>query len=120
MPVAVSLLDLVAMPHTLPLWPVDFVALVAKLEEDTTDRAQWAIVAGWLEEQEEHALADAFAWASKRPGVTVAKNPWHFWTFTGLPEPLALGERPDGDSTTLPGAVAILAELIRRAREAVA
>ena len=66
MPVTVKLLDLVALPDSRPLWPAEFHALIAKLEDNPEERAQWGVIADWLDENDEPELAAAFRWLSNR------------------------------------------------------
>ncbi len=128
MAVLVSLERLLATPGTEALWPEEFAALVAKLADDVTDRAQWAIIAGWCEERDEHDLAKAFLWVSRRANVWPVCVPrWNrvkgrdegVWSFNGLPPSVLAGEDPEGDCTTLAGSVAALSARLRRVRQAV-
>jgi uncharacterized protein (TIGR02996 family) len=122
MPVAVSLSQLVAISGGYPqLVPSEFVALMNKLECDPTDATQWLVVADWLGEHEEHALADIYRWIARHSEVTVSRlNEYEVWKFWGLDKCLLTGKEPAGNQMTLAGAVAVLAERIRRVREVVA
>lgn len=125
MPVAVSLAELVKTPGTQALWPEQFVALMAKADEELThnsfDQAAWAVIADWCKEHEEDDLAETFFWLHRRREVRPAVNyinGTEQWSFLRLPDVIKAGGNPDGDLSSLAGAVAVLAARIRRAKEA--
>lgn len=131
MPVAVSLAELVKTPGTLHLWPEKFVALMAKVEEEITQTARdvttaWAVITDWCKEHDEDELAGAFFWLHKRKEIRPLRNRLRHiskdaveWAFSSLPAAVsATGDVP-GDVSTLAGAVAVLAERLRRVREAI-
>lgn len=124
-PVTVSLADLVALPGARTLWPAEFNALVDRLLDEPNEKAQWGVIADWLDEAErgEHALADAFRWVAKRANVT-ARLAMHCkpprWEFVGLPAALNSVIWPESDRTTIPGLVAALAFALKSVREILA
>jgi hypothetical protein len=127
MPVSVSLELLIKTPGTQSLWPEAFIGLMATADEELTQNnfscGVWAIIAGWCEEQEEHQLASAFFWLSKRPEVRPVVNRINGiedWTFNSLPAAIRATGIVEGDVSTLAGAIAVLAERLRRVREALA
>lgn len=119
MSVTVSLLKLVATRGTRALWPEQFAGLVGQLEDEPKNRAQWGVVADWLDENEEPGLADGFRWVSKRPEVQASRDRFGAWSFRALPRPLNLMDFPERDNATVPGLVAGLVELLRVVRAVV-
>lgn len=120
MPVYVSLEALVSVPNTRPLWPVDFAALIKTLEEHPDDSTPWGVTADWVDEEaREPGYAAAFRWVAKK-GVKVREDVSYRpprWVFDGLHSALTAGFVPRHiDETTIPGAVAKLAELLRGLR----
>lgn len=121
MSVAVSLAELVKVPGTSELWPEEFRALVAKLEDVPGDNNQWLVLADWLKEHEETAMEAACRWVPGTQFVFVQKySSGNGWFFRGLPKCIEGEPLPEGDTSTLAGAIAVLAERLRRVREAVA
>jgi hypothetical protein len=125
MPVSVSLKLLVTTPGTQPLWPEGFVGLMNKLDEELTQNSieltQYKVIADWCQEHDEHELASAFVWLSKRKGTRPLLNRIYGadeWAFSELPAAVRATGDVEGDVSTLAGAVAVLAERLRRVREA--
>jgi len=109
MPVTVRLLDLVALPGSQHLWPAEFVALMAKLEEDPRERAQWLVIADWLKENEELELESICRWIAARPKVQLYRPAGdEAWSWRGLPKVVENSWHVIGDRRTLPGAIANL------------
>lgn len=112
--VSVSLLRLVAIADTRPVWPPDFEGKIAKLDDEPNERAQWGIIADWCDENEEPQLARAFRWMSKRKLVDVRNTrppglkPL-YWMLEGIPPALASIFPQNADRSTLAGLMADLA-----------
>jgi hypothetical protein len=119
--VNVSLLKMVSMRDTRPLWPADFAVIVAKLEDkerpSQTVPEVLAEASEWCEENGELGLAHAFDWlarwtlqpldAGDRKPVEIADR--HGWT-EAKELPAALGFSVYGEpSTGFAGMVAALA-----------
>lgn len=113
--VGVSLLELVRIKNTAPVWPERFRELVAKLEDDLDERSQWGVIADWCDENEEPLLGVAFRWVMRHPGVLLTlRNPdsWdRHYMWVGMPGSVlsAVTPEPESDWTTVPGRVATLA-----------
>jgi uncharacterized protein (TIGR02996 family) len=120
MPVSVSLSQLVTTTATQPLWPGEFVDLMAKLEDDPTDATQWLVVADWLQGEGEDGLADTFRWIARHTEVNVRKDSYDVWKFRGLDPCVTVGAEPPGNQQTLAGAVAVLTVRLNRVRGIVA
>ena len=120
--VPVSLELLVSLPGTRPVWPADFAALIAKLEQEPNDVAQRSALADWCQEHDEPGLARAFAWLAKRPTVELVQRNERYqtasWGFVGLPAAVeATSFAAVSDSKTAAGAVAQLAHRLREVLE---
>jgi uncharacterized protein (TIGR02996 family) len=120
MPVAVSLEQLVTTSHALHLWPEEFRAIVAKLEEEPEEMTQWLVLADWLGENGEKDLEATCRWYARRMDVSVAHSSYSGWRFEKLPLPIDAGSNPPGDMSTLAGAIAVLTARLRRVKEALA
>lgn len=119
MPVTVKLIDLVALARSRALWPADFEALVAKLEDSPRELAHYGVIADWCRENGEPELADTFAWFM-RSGVSVQKLRGDVnWRFVGMKESLSDQYCGGTDRTTLAGMMATLHVMLTRAREKV-
>ena len=123
--VSVSLELLVSLPGTRTVWPADFAALVAKLEEQPNDVAQRSALADWCQEHDEPGMARAFAWLAKRPAVLLLNPRERYttasWGFDVLPAAVAATSYPAmSDNKTAAGAVAQLAHKLRELEESLA
>ena len=123
MPVLVSLLDLVSVPNTRPVWPAELRDAVGRLEA-ADDRTQAGELADWLDEHGESVLADGFRYLANHLFVTWASNRDSYslrvWRLDGLPPVLYHTVLPPdtvSDWTTLAGAAASLGRRINKARE---
>lgn len=121
--VEVSLLELVSIPNTRPVWPEQFRDLVATCEANPDERTTFGVVADWCDEHGESEYGRAWRWLSKRPcvkdesgnyvsGVEVVcrkeYGAYPDWSLRGLPRSVAIFEDLR-DVTTLVGRVAGLA-----------
>lgn len=121
--VEVSLLELVSIPNTRPVWPSEFAAMVATCEESPNDRTTFGVLADWCDEHNEPELGRAWRWLSKRPplvddrgehvgGVRVEYKSTSYggweWMLKGLPGSVTIF-KDYRDSSTLAGRVAGLA-----------
>jgi uncharacterized protein (TIGR02996 family) len=120
MSVSISLLQLISTPGTQALWPERFRGLMAKLEENPDEIAQWKVIADWLQENDEPELEDAIRWFVRHEEVEADRDNYGSWYFDRVPDQVMAGDKPPGDSKTLAGALAILWLRIKRAREAAA
>ena len=115
MPVQVSLIDLVSVPGTRPLWPPEFEGFVKAMEGN--DRAAWGAAADWLRDHGETDLEEAFRFVFKRDKVSY-KQDRGTWVIENLPRALnAHSYYGATDGKTLAGAVAALARVLKIARE---
>lgn len=117
--VSVSLLQLVALANSRPLWPTEFEALIAKLADDPRVKAQWGVIADWCRENEEIELADAFAWIGKNTFKVqcYGRDENRCLDFVGLPDHIFQFSYPhDCDRKTLAGLTAGLAYRLGKAR----
>lgn len=124
MPVTVSLLELVSVPGTRPVWPAPLRAFEDKLAADPTDSATWGAAADWCQEDyvNEPALAEAFRWFHKRPEVVLAQRKeswcagrWEFQRAT-LPEAVRGAVNYTANADTVTGLVAVLAGAFAKIR----
>lgn len=120
MPVTVSLLDVVSVERTRPIWPEQFAALVAALEARPDDRDQMRVIADWLQENGEPALEGAFRYVAKRPEVTLrdasTSEHYRYWVLDDVPYGVASQKVEREDSGTAAGAFARLALQLAAAR----
>ncbi len=127
MPVTVSLKDLCRFAGTKGLWPSDFAAMVAKIDDDPNDMNTWGVAADWLDEFREPELAHAFRWVHRR-GVEIKKSeygyPRKYWqiAYDSKKFPTAVREKlPDHgeqwDQETAAGLACAIAEAIRLLKE---
>lgn len=114
--VSVSLLKLVAIAGTEPVWPDEFAGKFATLNDEPNDRSAWGVIADWCDENDEPELGRACRWLSKRAGlVTIIENarplnmrPPH-WRLESLPPVVAAAFPQQADRKTLAGLAADLA-----------
>lgn len=68
MAVAVSLLELVKIPGTLPLWPAALRGFEEAVRAEPAEPAHWGAAADWCEEEgvAEPELGEAYRWVFKR------------------------------------------------------
>ena len=66
--VEVSLLELVSIPNTRPVWPTEFASLVSGCEADPEDRTLFGVVADWCDERGETEYGRAWRWLMRRYG----------------------------------------------------
>lgn len=121
MPVEVSLLELVCVADARWVWPGDFAALMAKLEESPDDRVAWGAVADWCDEHDEPELAGAFRYVHRRESIEATRGGYGTWDLTGLPATIQNSEMAAvvkfTDVKTLAGAVARLALRLKKVAE---
>ena len=119
--VEVSLLELVGIANTRPVWPEQFRDLVAACEANPDERTTFGVVADWCDEHGESGYGRAWRWLSKRPwddekqtGVRVqfGKDAWHRndWSYTNVPPSMVSPARLTADITTLAGLVTGIAK----------
>lgn len=117
--VSVSLLKLVAIAGTEPVWPDEFAGKFVTLKDEPNDRSAWGVIADWCDENDEPELGRACRWLSKRAGLTIPgtnvsnSRPAHMdpphWTISGLPRSVAAAFVQSVDRSTLAGLAAELA-----------
>jgi hypothetical protein len=73
--VSVSLLKLVAIDFSRPVWPEKFAALVEKLEENPGVKAQWGVIADWCQENDEPELAEVGSQGGQGASVPKRRYP---------------------------------------------
>lgn len=112
--VGVSLLKLVSLPGTAPVWPEDFAGKVELIHETPAEKSAYLVIADWCDENGEPELARAFRWIGGRHLVEVrnsqrpkVENP--YWTLDNLPAALAAVFPQKADRRTIPGLMADLA-----------
>jgi hypothetical protein len=122
----VSLLELVSIPNTRPVWPAEFASLVSKCEQNPDDRTPFGVLADWCDERGEVELGRAWRWLSKRTwdeskgvGVQVLFVPpkWGAlddWEIRHLPLSL---QRPAGHAGYCSTLAARVADLAKRLAE---
>jgi hypothetical protein len=124
-PVSVSLLKLVQIPDTEPLWPEVFRGMIEKYENELNEkpyeRTPLAPISDWLEENGESELAGACKWLLKRPEVYLDKtfnindnfaDRNYYWRIIGMTPP-AFGQRQGNEETGLAGLLAAIADRIQ-------
>jgi hypothetical protein len=119
-PVSISLLELVSVDGTRPLWPTDFAALVTEIEADPTNKDRWFVLAGWLEEFGEPELSGAIMYAHKRDEIELkcsGDGNYRYWTLNGVKYGLSAFPVDRADHHTAAGPFAELAKQIAAARK---
>lgn len=109
--VGVSLLDLVRVGNTRPVWPAEFRTMVELLEKTPDDRDGYGKAADWLDEADEPQLAECFRYAFRKPAVKIyrSKDAVKSWSFENLPPAVSAHYTGwPGDRSTLAGLMATL------------
>jgi uncharacterized protein (TIGR02996 family) len=123
MPVSVSLIELVLVPNASHLWPGDFRDLHAKIEDDPTDKAQWGVIADWLDEHEEPDFAEAWRKMAFKWSAASLSKPRTYqleWSVSGIPQ--SVSGQSNANFITVPketpaAAVAFVAMQLRQLRQ---
>lgn len=119
MSVSVSLLKLVSVANTRPVWPEQFGALIAKLEEKPRERTHWGVIADWCQGEGEDELGAAFRWYMNHRDVLASYDRIQDkWALSNLPTSLNLFYFPNEISRDTPaGLMAGLARMLESARQ---
>ena len=118
--VSVSLLKLVCIDGTRHIWPEEFAALVAKIEENPGERSNYGVIADWLDsepDRHEPELAEGFRWLMKRPEIRIEKSTSNWsaglWIAHNLPKQIddVISQLPNDDPPCAKS-IAVVAALV--------
>jgi hypothetical protein len=113
MPVTIPLMDVLTVPGSAPLWPVDLRAQLDRLEETPDDRTAWAVLGDFFEDRlDEPEMARACRYVARKAQIKVVKEPYGWWRISGAPYSLSGPKAPDFDRHCLAGVLAEFAWLL--------
>jgi len=119
MPVTVSLLDLVRVYGSKPVWPSEFRAFIDHIEADPEDMNNFLVAADWLKDMEEYVLEKAFRFVAKH-GLRISNNHHYHggWIIENTPSWLGKVEHGLGCGNDAPaGALADLGLRLQKVAE---